>query len=274
MAIKVNYLNNRDLMSEIHKSKNTYCSFTLPEYHRYDLIVNDITDITEDSITEAKKIQAKRLTVAEFERRKSLTTEKIQISECEYDFTTIKNSDIIFRIMTYDHIPLNNSRKKNPKTTADHRDRVNFPPFQHWKFDDDDNLICVGKSHWIGDIDNGKFSKSHGKISDKLAKMYMKLCERYATRGNVRSYSYIDEMRNQAILQLVQVGLQFDESKSDNPFSYFTSIIHNGYVRVINVEKKNQIIRDELLEMNGLNPSFTRTADSEHEYSMRRELED
>ena len=31
--------------------------------------------------------------------------------------------------------------------------------------------------------------------------------------ANVRGYTYNDEMRGQAILQLAQIGLQFDESK-------------------------------------------------------------
>ena len=37
---KVNYLNNKDILKEIHTSKNSYCYFTQPEYHRYDLIID------------------------------------------------------------------------------------------------------------------------------------------------------------------------------------------------------------------------------------------
>jgi diacylglycerol kinase family enzyme len=65
-------------------------------------------------------------------------------------------------------------------------------------------------------------------------------------------------MRGQALLQLSQIGLQFDESKSDNPFAYYTAAITNSFTRVLNIEKKNQSIRDDILEMNGLNPSWTR----------------
>ena len=60
-----------------------------------------------------------------------------------------------------------------------------------------------------------------------LARMWMKLVDRYATRGNVRGYTYNDEMKGQAILQLSQIGLQFDESKSDNPFAYYTAAVTN-----------------------------------------------
>jgi hypothetical protein len=65
-------------------------------------------------------------------------------------------------------------------------------------------------------------------------------------------------MRGQAILQLTQIGLQFDESKSDNPFAYYTAAVTNSFVRIINIEKRNQNIRDDILEMNGMNPSWSR----------------
>ena len=95
-------------------------------------------------------------------------------------------------------------------------------------------------------------------MTDKLAMMFMKLCERYATRSNWRGYTYNEEMRGQALLQLSQIGLQFDESKSSNPFAYYTAAITNSFTRILNIEKRNQNIRDDILEMNGLNPSWTR----------------
>ena len=88
----------------------------------------------------------------------------------------------------------------------------------------------------------------------------MKLVERYATRSNWRGYTYVDEMRSQALLQLSQIALQFDESKSQNPFAYYTAAITNSFTRVLNVEKRSQNIRDDLLEKAGHNPSFTRQA--------------
>ena len=59
-------------------------------------------------------------------------------------------------------------------------------------------------------------------------------------------------------MQLAQIGLQFDESKSNNPFAYYTAAVTNSFVRIINIEKRNQNIRDDILEMNGMNPSWTR----------------
>lgn len=270
---KVNYLNNKDLLKEIHKSKTSYSSFSKPEYHQYDLILPSLEKINVRSTADAKRARAKRLAQEAFEIAKEENS-KVKLAEFEIDYRKIEKTDVVFRIMTYEHIPLEPGRKKTPKTEADYRVKLNFPAFQHWKFDDNDELICVGKSHWDGDVNTGKFALRKGQITDKLARMYIKLCERYATRGNVRGYTYNEEMKGQAILQLTQIGLQFDESKSDNPFAYFTAAVTNSFVRVINIEKKMQNIRDDILEMNGLNPSYTRTINAEHEAAMARENAD
>ena len=107
--------------------------------------------------------------------------------------------------------------------------RVNFPPFEHYRIDDEKRPFIVGRSHWRGDLETGEFCKEHGTMTKKLAMMFMKLCERYATRSNWRGYTYNDEMRSQALLQLSQIGLQFDESKSQNPFAYYTAanLVHS-----------------------------------------------
>ena len=269
---KVNYLNNKDLLLEIHKSKNTFNSYVSPEYNQYDIILDDINAINIRTIAEAKRNKAKRLSQAEYATRKA-AGEKVKQADCEHDYKKITKEELIFRIKTFDHIPEEPGRKKNPKTVADTKVKLNFPPFQHYKFNDEGELICVGKSHWEGGMENGYFELKKGKATNKLAMMWLKLVDRYATRGNVRGYTYNDEMKGQAILQLAQIGLQFDESKSDNPFAYYTAAVTNSFVRIINIEKRNQNIRDDILEMNDLNPSHTRQHAGEWEAALKREAD-
>jgi hypothetical protein len=255
---KIKYLTNKDLLKEIHRSKNTYCSFTDKAYADYDLIVSSLDKVNIRTVAEAKRNRASRLAKLAHEAAMLAQGKKIPAKEFEIDYKKIAKTDIVIRVMTYEHVPLAPGRKKTLKNVADSHEKVNFPPFQHWKFDDKDNLVLVGKSHWKGDLYTGEFNKEHGQMTDNLARMFLKLCERYATRGNVRGYTYNDEMRGQAILQLTQIGLQFDESKSDNPFAYYTAAVTNSFVRIINIEKRNQNIRDDILEINGMNPSWTR----------------
>lgn len=255
MARRVKYLNNRDLLKQIHFSKTTYCSYIDPSYSEFDIIVPSLSKINRNTIAQARRNRAKKIMDAEREAGNK---------GFKFDDKKIDKESLIFRVMTYDHIPLEPGRRKSPKTTADHHEKINFPPFQHYKLDSKGVPQCVGKSHWVGGMNNGYFSKDHGKITNELAKMYMKLCERYGTRGNWRGYTYNDEMQSQALLQLTQIGLQFDESKSENPFAYYTAAITNSFTRILNVEKKNQTIRDDILEMNEMMPSYTRQAQNEN----------
>ena len=260
---RVKYLNNRDLLAQIHASKNTYCSYVAPEDAQYDTIVPNLKKINIRTIAEAKKARAKRLTQEAWEAAKEAGMKKIKLADYTVSPRKIEKTDLVFRVMTFDHVPMDDTRKKNPKQIADHHSKVNFPPFQHYKLDKKGKLKCVGKSHWVGGMDNGYFSTDHGKMTNQLALMYMKLCERYGTRANWRGYTYNDEMQSQALMQLSQIGLQFDESKSDNPFAYYTAAITNSFTRILNIEKKNQSIRDDLLEQNGMMPSFTRQNENE-----------
>ena len=260
---RVKYLNNRDLLAQIHASKNTYCSYVSPEHSQYDIIVPNLKKINVRTIAEAKKNKAKRLTQEAWEQAKAEGKKKIKLADYTISPRKIDKTDLVFRVMMFDHIPMDDERKKNPKTTADHHSKVNFPPFQHYILDKKGKLTCVGKSHWVGGMSNGNFSADHGKITNQLAMMFMKLCERYGTRANWRGYTYNDEMQSQALMQLSQIGLQFDESKSENPFAYYTAAITNSFTRILNIEKKNQAIRDDLLEFNGMMPSFTRQNENE-----------
>ena len=71
---------------------------------------------------------------------------KVKQAEFEIDYRKINKTDLVFRIMTFEHIPEEPGRKKNPKTVADTRVKLNFPPFQHFRFNENDELICVEKS--------------------------------------------------------------------------------------------------------------------------------
>jgi len=277
---KINYLNNRDILKEIHLSKNTYCVYADPKLdHVYDIILPSVDKINQRTIAQARRNRADRI-------RKE-TGETV-------DHRRIVVTDLVFRVTTWEHIPI--APKKIPKSAHKKKRiedileldepeeivddaivveaitdgvhiRLNFPPFFHYRVNEHRVPYIVGKSHWQGSLDKGGFSKDHGTMTRRLAEMFLKLCERYATRSNWRGYTYNEEMKGQALLQLSQIGLQFDESKSSNPFAYYTAAITNSFTRILNIEKRNQNLRDDILEMNGLNPSYTRQGQTVGHYS-------
>lgn len=280
---RVNYLNNKDILKEIHKSKTTFCTYSDKSDADFDMILLDVGKINKTNIKEAHKLRAERLAkLAHEQALKADPKSKVKLDEFRIKPSSIPVTDLVFRVMTFEHIPLKEPKKILAKgETVDEEEvqeeeeyepdpakrakkerakyvKCNFPPFFHYKVTEDLEPYIVGKSHWKGTLEDGEFSKEHGQMTNKLAHMFMKLCERYATRSNWRGYTYNDEMRSQALLQLAQIGLQFDESKSQNPFAYYTAAITNSFTRVLHIEKKNQNIRDDILEMNNYTPSFSR----------------
>jgi len=287
---KVNYLNNRDILKEIHRSKNTYCSYLDRETdHQFDIILPSVDKINQRSIAEARRNRADRI--------------KRETGEILDPKKDIANTDLVFRVTCWEHIPkvpkkLTKAQEKKKskleellemddvdenddglqELMEDVKQDLNyvkkpFPPLYHYRIDENKVPYLVGKSHWKGDFETGEFRKDHGMMTNKLANMFIKLCERYATRSNWRGYTYNEEMRGQALLQLSQIGLQFDESKSQNPFAYYTAAITNSFTRVLNIEKKMQNIRDDILEQNGLNPSYTRQFKNSREAKVLAEYE-
>lgn len=261
----VNYLNNRDIIAEIHKSKNTYCQFNDPIYKDYDAIVENF-DVVVDKETckehtgldydewiyNIKKNKAKKL-------NKDENTKK-------YSAEDFSIEDLVFRWMTYDHIPLDPEwpEDKPKKKVSDGHMKVNFPPFQHYILVNG-TPKCVGFSHYDK---HGNFNTEHGNITPKLGKMYMLLVEKISKKSNWRNYTYIDEMKSSALVQLSFVGLQFNEARGNtlNPFAFYTTVVNNAFKRVLNNEKRMRDIRDDLLEMSGQNPSMTRQVETSENY--------
>ena len=299
MAARNPYLNNKDLLKEIHNSKTSYSEFDKPEYHRYDAIVEELEDIfasaeqpvnpevdddgvlldsTMESyfpvIEEAKRAKAARIAAETYaesvENYEGPVSGKPRLIDHKIDPNILDEDELIYRVMTYEHIPLEPGRKKNPRKTAEYYVKLNFIPFKHYMVTDfaKQETTEIGRSHSQG----GEFSQTHGAMTDALARMFMLLVERYSQRANWRGYTYVDEMKGQSLLQLSSMGLQFNEARSANPFAYFTQALAHSFTRVLNIEKKNQNIRDEILVNQGLTPSFSKQI--EHENKIRQMRED
>ena len=239
------------MLKQIHISKSNYCWFEdRDKHHQHDMILYSTKEIP-DAVEQARQNKAKRLQKLAWDANEDKKKKQVDF---EVDPTSFTEDEIIFRVMGFDHIPDEPGRKANPKTPADHKVKLPFPAFRHYTYVDK-TLSEVGLSHHNKEKE---FDLSAGKITAVLATMYIKLVERYSQRSNWRGYTYIDEMRGQALLQLAQIGLQFNEDKSDNPFAYYTTVVNNSFARVLNIEKKNQGIRDDLLEKAGQAPSWTR----------------
>lgn len=301
---KPNYLNNKDLLAEIHKSKLTYCKFFEENCEDYDIIVDvpraesrgkkvEILDPRSEEYVEYVELRRSECLdptlIAEAKVNKANKLSKLRYLEAVADVEIvkplrknyivspddIKSEDLVIRFHTFEQVPLLpiENLKKKPVTETDYREKICFVPFLHYKLvlDEQENAVGlreVGRSHVNDQLE---FDNDIGQITPKLAKMFVLLAEKYGQKHNWRGYTYVDDMKGNALLQLSSTGLQFNEARSDNPFAYLTTTLRNAFLRVLQAEKKEQDIRDDLIEKSGKTPSSTRQL--EHEETVRLERE-
>lgn len=274
------YLNNADLLREIQISKMSYCWILDNQFSMYDYIVFDESEIDDEIIQKAKYARLKRINndlVDEIRNNHNLSAKKAKEYADEFGIMRydVPIDEVVIRVITDEHIPINEDKNEKFK--------VNFEPFKHYIVENDGTITEVARSHWKGDLDSGEFCMTHGRMTNELGKMFIKLAEEISHKTNYRNYTYLDEMMGDARIQLVKNALLFKESilyKKEkpavqlNPFSYYTSFVNNAFRSVLNSEKNVRNIRDDLLEINGFNPSLTRQLEIEIQMMERKNDDD
>ena len=84
----------------------------------------------------------------------------------------------------------------------------------------------------------------------------MKIAEGLSHKPNFINYSYRDEMISDGIENCLMYFANFDETKSKNPFAYFTQIIYYAFLRRIQKEKKQLYVKYKATEMIGILDEF------------------
>lgn len=91
-----------------------------------------------------------------------------------------------------------------------------------------------------------KIAKEEGKpkpiLSDYIGKCIYLIAENLAHKPRFMNYSFVDEMKSDAIENCLMYFDNFDSDKYNNPFAYFTQIIYYAFHRRINKEEKNRYI--------------------------------
>ena len=124
------------------------------------------------------------------------------------------------------------------------------------------------------------------EVSPILAKMLLTMCVNLSWKANFRGYTYREDFIAEAMVHCItpakqgdHIGvcpvLQFNPERYaelmaedgkyrfPNAFAWCTQIIKHVFVRMINREKRQRDIKDDLLEIYGMNPSYTRMLSNE-----------
>ncbi len=72
------------------------------------------------------------------------------------------------------------------------------------------------------------------------------IVNRYSYRPNFINYTYKDKMVSEALFTCIRYANRFSPEISDNPFAYFTRIAWSSFLKCLNEEKKESMIKNEL----------------------------
>lgn len=85
--------------------------------------------------------------------------------------------------------------------------------------------------------------KEEPQLTNKMGIAFMAMANRYASKRNWYSIQFKDEMISEAILACVKSAKNFNIERTQNPFAYFTMVIHNAFLQKIAKEKKQLEIK-------------------------------
>lgn len=104
--------------------------------------------------------------------------------------------------------------------------------------------FTAAMTEWIKENEHlGKDSRDKwSQMPRYVAECFMKIIEHYSLKGNWRGYTYIDEMKSEALLNCVKYAHNFDYNRG-NAFAYFTQYTHNSFLQILQSEKKQADIK-------------------------------
>ena len=105
-------------------------------------------------------------------------------------------------------------------------------------------------------VDAEQLGNPKPRIPNYIGECFLKIATHLSYKPNFVNYMFKDDMVCDGIENCVQYINNFNPEKSQNPFAYFTQIIHYAFLRRIQREKKQMEIKNKILERSGYEEVF------------------
>ena len=89
-------------------------------------------------------------------------------------------------------------------------------------------------------------------VTNYIGECFLKIANHLSYRPNFINYTYRDDMISDGIENCLQYMNNFDPNKSTNPFAYFTQIIYYAFIRRIQKEKKQTLVKQKMIQNAGV----------------------
>ena len=97
-----------------------------------------------------------------------------------------------------------------------------------------------------------KQNKKKPEVTNYIGECFLKIANHLSYRPNFINYTYRDDMISDGIENCLQYMNNFNPEKSTNPFAYFTQIIYYAFIRRIQKEKKQTLVKQKLIANAGV----------------------
>ena len=104
--------------------------------------------------------------------------------------------------------------------------------------------------------ERGKSWSGKPPIPRYIGECFLKIANHLSFKPNFVNYMFKEDMISDGIENCVQYIHNFDPEKSQNPFAYFTQIIHYAFLRRIQREKRQLDIKNKIIERSGYSEVF------------------
>lgn len=84
-------------------------------------------------------------------------------------------------------------------------------------------------------------------IPDFIVDSMIKICTRLSYKPNFINYSFRDDLISDALYDCVRFAKKFNPEKTENPFSYITTIAFSAFLRRIDSEKKQSYVKAKII---------------------------
>ena len=98
--------------------------------------------------------------------------------------------------------------------------------------------------------------ESNPPITNYIGECFLKIANHLSFKPNFVNYMFKEDMISDGIENCVQYIHNFNPEKSQNPFAYFTQIIHYAFLRRIQREKRQLEIKNKIIERSGYSEVF------------------
>ena len=94
--------------------------------------------------------------------------------------------------------------------------------------------------------------KKKPDVTNYIGECFLKIANHLSFRPNFINYTYRDDMISDGIENCLQYMSNFNPEKSNNPFAYFTQIIYYAFIRRIQKEKKQSLVKQKMIANAGV----------------------